>query len=480
MRLSPVVRALAALAVVAAGCSAGVQVAPQEQAAPTPAEAPALESEGEATPDATPTPVPLPPGRADLPDDLLLEPGARIAIETAEGQIFTVLGDGSNPVPLTNPDEGTRNGVPTWSADASRLGWVTTNDASGESFVRSARFDGSDWFEHPVESAPFYLSWDPTGAQVATLAPGDLGLELGVVSLPDAAYRAVDEGAPFWFSWNPDADGFLVHASGLRLDLVPIDGASQVLEPVPGAFQAPRWVDGPVELIYADQQDGQHFLVVAGPDGGGRRALVTYDGYLQFTVAPASGLIALQVIDPDRAPRADVITASLQDRDADIVDPIPRNELTVIATFGGDPFVLYPTVEDFTPSPVLAFYWSPDGNSLAWLLEINPGTGDCASETALYEWQFWTGSSITPGPRFVPTPTFACNYVPFFDQLDQSVSFWSPDAALFTYAGTDQLTGERGVWTIRPGTFEPPELTAEGEIGVWSSQNAGNAAQSAL
>ena len=478
VRFTPLIAAVIAGAMLAAGCGADLEVAiPDPTPGPDQVEADAAEP----TPTPPPTPAPTPAGRAELPEGQLFEMGPRVAVETAAGQIFTILGDGSNPVPLTNPDEGTRNALPTWSGDAGRLAWVTIDDdSSSTSWVRSARFDGSEWFEQATPDRPFTLTWDPSSSQIATLSPSDLGTELGVVSLVDGDYRAVDDGSPFWFSWNPEADGFLVHASGVRLDFVPLEGSSQVLEPLPGAFQTPRWLEGAVELVYADEQDGEDFLVVAGREGAGRRALATYDGYLQFTVSAEAGLIAFQVIDESRAPAAQVITAAFQDDFEDIVDVIPQDQLTIIATFGGEPFVLYPSPDDFTPSPVVAFYWSPDGSSLAWLLQVDGGDGDCASETALYEVQFWTGNSIIRGPRFRPTATFACDYVPFFDQLDQGVRFWSPDGQLFTYAGTDQLTGDRGIWTFRPGAFEGATKIANGEIGVWSPDNAGSAAASAL
>ncbi len=434
-----------------------------------------------ATPAPSPTPLPQPRGRAVLPDDQQFDLGPRIAIQDSNGQIFTVLGDGSNAVPLTNPGEGTFNSLPTWSSDASHLAWASRDPNGGSATVRSARFDGTDWAEQAVPSDPIYLAWDPSGSQIGTLGPTGPVLELGVISLPDQSYVAVDEGAPFWFSWSPDADGFLVHASGLRLDFVPINGPPQVLEQFPGSFQAPQWLDGAVQLIYADQVGGQDFLVAAGADGRGRRALVSYDGYLQFATAPATGQIAMYVIDPALVPGAGVVTASHQQDDfVDIIDPINRNELTVIATFGGDPFVLYPGPRDNDPSPVVAFYWSPDGNSLAWLLLVDPGDGDCRSETAVYEWQFFQDGRISVGPQFFPTATFACNYASFFDQLSQANSFWSPDGTVLTYAGTDRTTGERGIWNVLAGSLADPVLIADGEIAVWSSDAAGSAASSSL
>lgn len=435
------------------------------------------------TPRPTPTPQPDPAGRAELPDDLELEAGPRLAVQTADGQIFTVLADGSNIVPLTDPDEGRTNAVPTWSQDANRLAWVATAP-DGDISLRTARFDGSAWGDIELAFPPAYLAWDPSSTQVATLGPGPNGvLELGVAEIDQTAtWQAIDEGTPYWFSWSPDADGFFVHASGLRLDFVPIDGPSQVLDPEPGRFQAPRWLDGAVELVYADEEQGTEFLVVAGGDGKGRRAIASYEGYLQFAVAPESGLIALQVIHPSLAPVPDVITASFQDDFTDAIDPIPRNELTLLALFGGDPFILYPGPEDFQPRPVVGFYWSPDGNNLAWLLEVDPGDGDCASETALYEWQFWANNEFSRGPRFIPTPTLACDYVPRFDQFEQSVTFWGPDSTFITYAGTDPETDQRGIWNVPVTGFgvQSAEYLVEGEIGVWSPEAAGSAAASAL
>lgn len=435
------------------------------------------------SPTPSPTPVPDPPGRAELDPDLTLEQGPRIAVETADGQLFTMLGDGTNQIPLTAAAEGTVNRFPTWSPDASRMAWVTTRPGGAEPEVRSARFDGSAWIQQATPSAPFLLSWDPTTTRIAALGPGPTGFELGVVDLAAAepGYQQVDEGSPFWFSWSPDGNEFLVHASGVRLDIVPLEGSPQVLEPLPGAFQTPQWMQGPVPLVYADTVDDEDFLVVAGDQGAGRRPIATYDGYLQFTVAPSTGLIALQVLDPAVAPVPETITAAFQPDDiVDIVDPIPRDQLTLMATFGGDPIPLHPDPRfPRAEGSALAFVWSPDGNQLAWLIEVEAGSG-CDTETAVYEWRFWTGSDIVDGPQFVPTPTFACNYVPFFDQFEQSVSFWSPDSAQIVYAGTDVDSGDRGIFTHQIGSVLPPLRLTDGELGVWSPDAAGSAATSAL
>ena len=74
----------------------------------------------DSTPLPTPTPEPNPPGRAELPEDQEFAVGPRLAIQTADGQIITMLGDGTNVVPLTDPGEGRVNAAPRWSDDALR------------------------------------------------------------------------------------------------------------------------------------------------------------------------------------------------------------------------------------------------------------------------------------------------------------------------------------------------------------------------
>lgn len=484
--------ALAACSVVTAACAASgdLDVAEPAPATPTPTEAaeqsePAAGADAGSEPTATPTPEPNPPGRAELPDDLTLEPGDRIAVQTVDGQLITMRPDGTNPVPLTSGDDGTTVSQVTWSPDANRLAWVAAGSGGADPRVRAARFDGTQWSDTAIAGVAFYLAWDPTGTRVATLGSGASGFELGVVDLgEEPGFDVIDRGSPFWFSWSPDADGFLVHASVLRLDFVPLDGPTRVLEDRPGAFQTPVWMAGPIPLLYADERDGEDFLVVAGQDGTGRRPLISYDGYLQFVVSPQSGFIALQVLDEALAPVPELITASFQtdpdDPFLDIVDPIERDQLVLMATFGGDPVLLYPSPFITEPDPVRAFYWSPDGNRLAWLVETDPGDGDCASESIELEWQFWDNGLLTDGPRFRPTATFACEYLPYFDQYGQSSTYWSPDGSQLVYAGTDTQTGQRGIHVVPVGSFANGMFVGTGDHAVWSPTTAGSGAASAV
>ncbi len=461
----------ALLAVSACRGSAGVVI---DRQAATPIAA----ATAPAAPTPAPTPEPDPPGRAPLPDGTEIVAGDRLAVETPDGQLVTIRPDGTNLIALTDPGEATRNGQATWSPDGNRLAWATV-DPTGGAHVRAARFDGTSWSDTAVPVQPVALAWDPTGTQIAALSAGGEPLELGIVGLGDrSGYQAIDSGAPLFFSWGPDGDALLVHASGIRLDFVPTDGSPpNVLERRPGSFQTPAWLAGPTPLVYADEQSGQDYLVVAGNEGAGRRALISYDGYLQYAVSPASGFIALQVLDESAAPTPRAITVSYhQPRGGDIVDRIPQGQLVLMAVFGGDPTVLYPTEFDSFLEPVRAFYWNPSGDALAWVVEVGSGDGDCASETSTLRWQFWFDNNLVVGPEFVPTATFACAYLPFFDQYGQSSTYWSPAGDAIVYAGTDVATGQRGIFTLNVNVPDAPQLVAVGEHAVWSPSSAGSAA----
>lgn len=487
-------------ALVAAAC-ANTEVSLDEAPTPTPAPGEAEESPNPAapeepdaptlppTPPPTPTPVPDPPGRAPLDPNLTLELGDRLVVQSAAAQLSTIRPDGTNVVPLTNPAEEASNRQPTWAPDGSRLGWAAAVPGADPE-VRSARFDGTEWLQFPTASDPFALAFDATGSKIAYLQTSDAGFDLGLADIATGAASVLDQGSPYWFAWSPDADALLVHASGIRLDRVPLDDPIVVLEDFPALFQSPGWLPGPLSLVYADDADGAQTLVVTGRNGEGRRPLVTYDGYLQFAVSPASGFIAMQAIDEKLAPQLQVITAAYQTEpppfEEDVVDPIPQNQLLVLPIFGGEPFAL-------TEGKATAWFWSADGSALAFLEPVDPSTPDptdCAGTDpaiqggtieAAYRWTFWRNGSLTFGSTFYPSWELRCAYLPFFDQYGKSLTFWSPDASQFAYAGAAEPGAPSEIWVTSTEGFEASgSPVADGVFAAWSPTNAGSAASSSL
>jgi len=403
----------------------------------------------------------------------------RLVVQTGDLNLFTIKPDGSDRIDLTDPDTGAHT-QPTWSPDGGRVAWSRFDPATAQASIASDRFDRSSPVEIEVPVPPFYLSWDRGSAQLAYLAPAVGGIDLGVAEISDEGEaRRLDRGEPYWFSWGEEGDELFVHASTLRLDLVGFDGTTRIVEDFPAPFQVPVWIGAESTLVYADRLDGVNTLVTTGERGEGRLELATYDGYLQFVVTNDGGRVALQVSEQET--QEGIITASFStnarqtptptpfvlptpdpdDPFADPIDVLVPNQLQIMGLYGGEPFVVSAT-------PALAFYWAPDGETLAWL-ERAPGPDGAV------QWWFYSNDQIYSAAPFVPSQTFVRSYLPFFDQYAQSLTFWSPLSDELVYAAIDPTTGKSGIWVqpVAPGAA--PRLIADGEIAAWSPTGAGGA-----
>lgn len=450
---------------------AGLVVAACSQSDPAATDAEATDEPPSQSPQTTPeeTATPPPDDESDGGDEDSEEPRVasdRIVVVDA-AQLSTMLPDGSDVVPLTT-DDAYLNLLPTWSPDGTRIAWTKVERATGAAQIATSRFDASTPYDVDVASPPFYLYWDPASRQVAYLNPSPGGIDLGVVDISgEGTPRRIDRGQPYYFAWSPDGEEMLVHASTLRLDRIDLEGTTVIIDQLPGTFQAPAWSDDARALIYAQQTDDGDLLVSSGTDGEGRLELASYDGYLTFVVSPASNRIALQVIDPTNLADPGVVTASAPRAQPDFPTPeLPTGELAVIATFGSDLISLSSVAAS-------AFFWSPDGQSLAW---IEPTTVD---GQLWYQWFFFTSDGFLDGPVFRPSDTLLTDYFPFFDQFAKAITFWSPESDQIVFAGT-VTDGEEGVFVFDVEFGGETRRIADGDFAAWSPTVAGDAASSAL
>lgn len=473
-------------------------------ATPTPVVSPTATEEPTPIPSPTPTPPPADTGPTPTPSPTPdPEVTDRLVVQDENFQLFTIGPEGNGFEPLT-VDDGTVNSQPTWSPDGSHIAWTNFDPATGISFIHTDRFDRSDRREKSVLSPPFYLGWDNASSQIAFLAPSRGGIDFGLVEISDEGEAVrLDRGEPFWFAWGPLGDELLVHASHFRLDRIDVDDSTVVIvSPSPADFQAPAWLGAEGFVVYADQIDGTNYLLTSGTGGENQRLLASYEGYLILSVSPDGSRIAYEAISLD--PEPGIITASqpvdpalqpvplseaggldleaqpasfaqdpelpelpVPDPDDPFADPIDEtliNTLNVIGTFGGDALQI-------TFDRPLGFFWSPTGEKLAYLL---PGP-----TTDSLQWWFWDTADQffpIPGPTFVPSPVFETSYLPFFDQYEHNVEYWSPEGDRIVYAGTDVQTGRSGIWTVEADFNATPQFVVQGEFAAWSPGSAGGAA----
>jgi Tol biopolymer transport system component len=289
----------------------------------------------------------------------------------------------------------------------------------------------SERTEVEVDAAMFFLQWDPTSRRVAYL--GSVGDAIGAgFAEPHAdggpVSRRIGLGQPFYLSWAPRGDRLLVHVGDETLGRLDLEGELVELGERPGLFHAPVWLeDG--RLVYVTGGSGRQALVVR--DGSRARVLHRFRGAIEFVVSPDGRRIAFRVDAGEGfAP------------------------VSLVAVDGGEPEVI-------ADVPAAAFEWSPDGRRLLVLAVESVPDG------AAGHWYVWDGRAAEAvGPRFLPSPTWLREYLPFFGQYTQTMTFWAPDGRSFAYPA---LIGDRdGIWVQDVDTEEPSLVLEDGSIVAWS------------
>jgi TolB protein len=408
--------ATAALVLLVAGCT--------QDAVPSP---PVFVIPSE-TPSPTASSAPVATGGVDAP-------GRIVALDDL-GRLVTLRPDGSGATVLAEPVEGeTLVRQPTWSPDGDRIAWVRLAvGTEATTAVVTAAPDGTAPSESPTTVIPFYLYWDPTSSRIAYLGSGAVNdIELG---LADAAGGTepvtLDVGAPLYFSWDPSGEQLLEHVGGDHIDTLRIDGDVVPIDDRAGTFNAPVWTSDGRSLVYASVTgDGQR-LLARDVEADRADELVRYDGGITFVVSRDGSHVAFQVVH----------------------GPDDHGPLSILDRGTGE-------IDRVTTDPVAAYFWSPDGRRLLYLLPETTPDG------VWFRWGVWArGSSFTTA-RFVPSDVFARDYLQFFEQYAQSMTLWAPDGSAFTYAGSNE-SGDAGVWIQPARAGTEPVLVTEGVFAEWS------------
>jgi TolB protein len=381
----------------------------------------------------------------------------RLAVIAAD-RIYTINPDGSERVDVNHT-----GAVPTaaviWSHDGQRL--IFAASERNQSRLNSARPDGQDirvLYEAERISEPFYLSGSPDDRHVAFLAPDPLeGMQLQVADTdqPNSA-RAAVTGQPNYAAWSPDSQSLLVHIGGTRADAFVgtyemSAATTQKIETQPAAFQAPAWSpQGERQWLYARQPGERGELVIgAGPTS---RTLAEFDGGIAFSLSPAGNQVAYAINTPDSFLYEALTLIDLETREA----------------------------RTYSTGDVLAFFWSPDGQKLAFLtgalVEPSPvgRAGGLAARSLAQQRTLqitWHVIDLQQQETidlntFEPTESFIY-LVQYFDQFAQSVSVWSPDSRALVYAG-QPLIGERGVYVVEAQATAAPRFVGPGDFAIWS------------
>jgi TolB protein len=402
----------------------------------------------------------------------VIDPSGALSVVDSSGH-STVLAEGT----------GVAFGFPAWSPDGARIAAVAGGARETSISVYAVRGGATGPDPTPVvvyrsaEVRPFYLYWAPGGRNLSFLATESNGLSLrlapadGSAPLDANSPRAViRRGEPLYYDWI-GADRLLLHVgagSEAFLGEVGLDGTSAA--PVlarPGIFRS--------AVMSADRQYVAY--VRAGRGGPDDVVVAARDGSSEHTLRVFG--IAAVVFDPTGDTVASI--GSVQAGQPDIGFPV--GPLRLMDPRSG-------ATRTLLDGLVVAFFWSPDGRTIA-ALRLQAAGGSTADTWPILAAAAIASPTASPSapPSAPPTEVrivfvdvatgavkservvrpgrrFVNEVLPYFDQYALSHRIWAPDSSAILLPLLN-ASDETQLVALQPGGGDDP-LTIDGEAGFWS------------
>lgn len=399
-------------------------------------------------------------------------PVNRIVYVDRDGQLSTIAPDGSDGRQLTETD--LRFQFPAWSPDGQRLaaigggrsgsGIYVLRDETGQAAPEPRYFSRTE--------NPFYLYWAPDSSQISFLAnysEDGIGLFLTPAD-GQIESRVLATGSPFYWHWTRDGK-ILFHTGATSGDarVALLDAAGEAEEEAiasPGLFQSPAIsADGRIFAFATERADGLSWLLVQEANG---RVLFEqpHPGSAAFGWNPARNLLA-------------VINGRSE-------STLFYGPLRLLDAESG-------AISLLSSATVLCFFWSPDGQYLAYMstealredvqaalppaqlaeaprggrqARIRPVAQPNGVQISLRVVDVATGDDRLL-LRFQPSFPFLSQLLPFFDQYAHSHSLWSPDSRALVLPVRRE--GGSSIVVVPVSGAEPQRIAA-GDMPFWSQQ----------
>ena len=300
--------------------------------------------------------------------------------------------------------------------------------------------------------APHYLYWSPDSRFLGFLIADSRSLKLLVEDTHNPTVPVeVDTSVPLFFQWAPDGESMVVHAGdAIQLLRKPFDTSTPLLVARSQGFRVPALSpDGTLVAYTMDdpREEGQaaeyEFLIGRADTPHQARPVLQVGSSSAFLWSPDGSELAV-------GDRPDLTSPFLE-------------RLRVVSADGA-------TVHTIVEEQIIAFYWSPAGDKIAWVSLV--------PDERLFEWAVAsrTGDSVQRLFRFQPSAD-VLSMLSFFDQYAYSHSPWSPDSTRLVVAGTQEVslgrrngqspTGDR-VYVLEVSGATPPKEIAAGSLAFWS------------
>lgn len=417
-------------------------------------------------------------------------PTNRIAFIDPAGQLGTVAPDGGELRLLTSGERAFQ--FPAWAPDNKAIAIIGSTEQDAGIYVVSEQSPSFVAAVHQVYRShtqpPIYLSWSPDSSVISFLAihpTRKLALYLtsstGLLPVTQNS-KPVITGQPCFWQWQADSRGFLVHVDlsreHARLAFVRLlEGKSQIGETTiedlgvrPGYFQVPGLSAD--NLYWAYAEDHRHFdesrLIVESR--AGKQRLVDYQGVAALAWSPVAAQLAF--IYPTAEAQHIYGPVHLWDAASGVVQPL-------------------------TEENTLAFFWSPDGQKIAYLTldaqpqrPLHPTPTFTTNGRFVGSWPFMD-PEVDSAPSevlrlalhvvdirsgrsqiitiFEPWALFVNQFLPFFDQYALSHRIWSPASDALVVPMVKRHQGQSNVQLcVVPINGRSAEPIAEGMMATWS------------
>lgn len=385
----------------------------------------------------------------------------RIVYVNEEGQIVALGPDGSDEQQLTNAQQ--RFQFPAWSPDGRSIAAIGVDRAGAGLFVLA---DGPTEVAPKAlyadrEEGPFYLYWSPDSSQVSFLASHPEGMGLHLVQVDGSAdSRLLTIGGPLYWQWTADSRQMFIHSGfsgeASRLEFITADGdGTGDAIAAPGFFQAPGISTDGRYLAYAEEIPGSNSRLVVIDTQSEAVERQRHAGLVALAWSPTANQLAF--------------TNGTEPDSSSFIGPLRLMEAAT-----GE-------VKLLSDEPIVAFFWSPDGRYLAALSISHSGEGDINAQAGKESAGKPNQQQNLPRLRllvydvaadegrllfsFVPTFTFATQFLPFFDQYALSHRLWSPDSNALVLPMLEN--GRNQIFVINIVTGQKRFL-AEGTMPFWS------------
>jgi TolB protein len=386
----------------------------------------------------------------------------RIAFVGNDGNLWLARPDGSEVRRITTGRGGVQ--LPTWAPDGRRLAFIgLDNENNPALFVYEAGRGQADLLFAQADAPPFYIYWSPDSHSVTFLTQesSDLAMRLADPSQPGAD-RVLAAGSPLYWVWSPVGDQLLLHVGGSRAaseeaHISFLDNRTDAqrveLQLAPGRFQAPTWSpDGQYVYYIAADVEGQEGIYRTDVHTSQQSLITLLDGPALMTLAPDGQHFAY--LEFHRTGQVPSVGSAY------VADASGVNRREVLSDWA------------------VALYWSPDGRKLAVLTPAGddqgptargPGRAAPLHQSERYRWWIYNveADSLELLTSFYPSPGFL-QTVPFFDQYDLSLTFWSPDSRYVVVSRWEPNGLGGTIWVVDTTGRSLPRQIGEGGLAVWS------------